>query len=526
MAIQNEIIPLGSPFLGLFALVPLYVAVRNANSYIESALLTGLQVMCVHLMSSFWLGFFRDYAIFTLGASALGTGIIGMCVGCYLHYPMLQTKTEKSGLYTNGSCVAKRILMFAAIWTLYEWVKSVGFLAYPWGTLVMTSYKWSLITQIVDITGTWGISFLFSLFSALVAEGLALIPVSSKSLQKNMLWIYSKCGALCIILFLVTGIYGAIQYNITRIPKDYMQTVLVQQDSDPWESTDEECVTISAALTEKGVQEAIDATKQKPDLVVWSEAVLSYSFPQALSYYEHKPSSMPLIPFIKKTGVPFIIGAPVTIDREKRKFANSAIYFDSDGQYIDYYAKMHLVPFAEIIPGADSPLVQKLLKKVVGISSGWTPGTEVTLFEIPLHSGKNVEIGLPICFEDAFPDVCRAMHKAGCEVFVNLTNDSWSRTASAQYQHFAIASFRAIEYRTTMVRSTNSGYSVVINPVGKVIADMPLFEKAVLYTPVPIYHRQHTIYSILGDWIPAICGICVVVFIVINQIKEKKNEHI
>ena len=86
LALQNELLPLGSPFLGIFALVPLYLAIRKADSYGEAALLTGLQVLITHLLSSFWLGFFQGYAIFTLGASALGTCIIGTAFGALLYF--------------------------------------------------------------------------------------------------------------------------------------------------------------------------------------------------------------------------------------------------------------------------------------------------------------------------------------------------------------------------------------------------------------------------------------------------------
>ncbi|TYT76798.1 hypothetical protein [Treponema phagedenis] len=41
------------------------------------------------------------------------------------------------------------------------------------------------------------------------------------------------------------------------------------------------------------------------------------------------------------------------------------------------------------------------------------------------------------------------------------------KTASAEYQHYAVAMYRTIELRTSMIRSTNSGYTVAINPYGK-----------------------------------------------------------
>lgn len=525
LAIPNEFITFGSPFLGLFALCPLYLALKNAKSYKEAALLTGLQVFLVHLMSSFWLGYFRDFALFTLGASALGTGAIGMAFGCYLYYPFAQSKIGNRFFYdSTGGGVFIRTILFAAIWTLYEWGKSFGFLAYPWGTILMSSYKWPLVTQIVAITGTWGITFLFSFFSAITAEGISLLCEIHKKEKQAVFNAYARCGAMCIVFFLIVCVYGAVEYTKERIPIKNMETVIVQQNLDPWEGTDSQVISISTRLTSQGIEDSIEKTGKKPNLIVWSEAVLARVFPAALDYYMHKPDVQPLIPFIQETEVPFVIGAPVKTDTPTgRGYLNAALYFDETGEYQGYYAKMHLVPFAEVVPGLEFEWVKKLLSDVIGISSGWICGTEINLFEVPLDSGESVKISTPICFEDAFPDICRKLYKAGSEVFVNITNDSWSLTKSAEYQHYVISSFRAMEFRTTLLRATNSGYSVVVDPAGKILADMPLFEEAALTTTVPIYERQETLYSKLGDWVPLLCGISCALFAIITQYRQKRK---
>lgn len=505
LAIQNEFLPFGSPFLGLFALAPLYLAIRNSSSYLESALLTGLQTFLVHLMSSFWLGFFRDFAIFTLGASALGTGVIGLVFGCYLHYFVGRTKTNS---FLDEKTYFHPAFFFACIWTLYEWAKSTGFLAYPWGTLIMTSYKWNLLTQIVDITGTWGLSFLFSLFGALVAEGIYLLSSSGTGNNSRQFFQYRQLSACCMAFFVISVAYGAWQLNKELVPVKQMETVMVQQNIDSWVvGKDDLPIQISQDLTDTAVEDCVEATGAKPDLVVWSESVLSYSFPESEFYYHSNPFPRPLIPYIREMDVPFVIGGAATVDRAQKMYSNAALFFDHAGEYQGYYGKMQLVPFAEVIPGAQYEWVRKLLDAIVGFSSGWTPGTELTLFNVPLKTGGDVTISIPICFEDAFPMVCRALFRAGSEIFVNITNDSWSMTNSAEYQHFAIASFRAMEFRTTLIRSTNSGYSVVVNPKGQVIADMPLFEEASLYTSVPIYQRTMTVYCLFGNWLPALCFI-------------------
>ncbi len=68
------------------------------------------------------------------------------------------------------------------------------------------------------------------------------------------------------------------------------------------------------------------------------------------------------------------------------------------------------------------------------------------------------------------------------------------------YQHFIIASYRAIEYRTTLVRACNSGYSAVVDPKGNIIADLPVFQDASATIDIPVYERRMTPYAKYGDW--------------------------
>ena len=160
---------------------------------------------------------------------------------------------------------------------------------------------------------------------------------------------------------------------------------------------------------------------------------------------------------------------------------------------------------------------------MIGFSYGWTPGKKPVLFEIPLKNSidpeedfkiyslaedsklqkeKTVFISTPICFDDSAHEVCHALYHSGSEVFVNITNDSWSKKNSSEIQHFVVAHYRSIEYRTTTIRSANAGYTCVIDPTGKVLADLPLFEEGALSYKVPIFARKMTIYALYGDWLP------------------------
>jgi apolipoprotein N-acyltransferase len=547
-AIPNEFSLFGSPLAGLIALIPLYIAVSRSKSYRGAFVLTGLQAMVVHLVSSFWLAYFRDFAIFTLGASALGTAAIAAVFGHFLYIPFAR-RTEQQRLSEYGGrdpgAIPFRTLWFASLFTVWEWFKSIGFLGYPWGTISMSVISCPILMQITDITGTYGITFLMAFFAAVCAEGILLIPDRMKLQNRTAVKsAYSTTAASCAVFILVSLCYGTVEYLRPRVPEKFLNLVMVQQNSDPWNSeSDENNIELSMKLSEKGIKQ-LRSNGLVPDLVVWSEGVLRYAFPDAERHYKNNPQPESLSAFIRRMQVPFIIGGPYTLDRKKEQYSNSALLFNKQGNYCGQYGKMHLVPFAEVIPGADLKWVRETMDALVGFSSGWTPGQFYTLFRLPAHRNAaakqppnrivttspqrrtltdrtTVLAGIPICFEDAFPDICGPLFKAGGEIFINITDDSWSLTKSAEYQHYAVAAFRAIEYRTTLVRSTNAGYSVVLTPAGRKIADMKLFAADSLGVSVPIFKRQTTVYARFGDWLPKLFALAACFYLILDRYRER-----
>ncbi|MBQ2208148.1 MAG: apolipoprotein N-acyltransferase [Treponema sp.] len=565
-AISNELCSFGSPFLALFCLVPLYIALFRAKSYLESFLVAALQILTVHVTSSLWLANFHGYAVFTLGASAIGTAFEGgICAGVFMHGLVSLTESRKARLLEEGGSlgieaygrtsvltgrflrfarqylVAGRILFFTFIWVFWEWLKSTGDMAYPWGTIFMAAYRWKIFTQVADITGVWGITFIWALVNALFAEGLRLLSILDKSQnQAQLAYSYRKTAIFTAIVWASCGIYGLGQYFMPRKAEKFLNTIVVQQNIDPWEAGDRVSIPVSKRLTEREFNRMKDEGI-KPDLVVWSEGVLDHSFPAGRNFYKVFPEEESLCDFIARLDTPFLIGGGAKLNASRKKFSNSAILFDGNGNYSGFYSKKHLVPFAEQIPYAENPLMRFITEDLVKLPGSLTRGAEFTLFTIPLNSvenwsepiefnmepysyisldeggnfnpeatekyirtlGKNpqefVSFTTPICFEDAFTDVCRPLFNMGSEIFINITNDSWSRMESAEYQHFIVASYLAIEYRTTLLRCANSGYSVLVDPAGRILKDLPLFKEDAMGIQVPIYRHKATIYSKYGD---------------------------
>ena len=549
-AIPNEFYLFGCPVFTLFAFIPLYLIFNKIKDFKQAFTAFFIQTLTTHLVSSFWLAYFKDFAIFTLGASALGTACIGGAFGLYFYLPYYSS-TSKNKLNENAfklqlfQAPCFRILYFAAIYTLYEWTKSSGFLGYPWGTVSSAMYKWPLLMQTASITGTYGITFVIVMFNAVAAEFLMLY-YGNNSLQTTKYNQTVQTAKLLGMLLVLMLVHGIAQYDKVRKPVKELTAIMVQQNSNPWdEDSDEKSILVSQRLTKEKITE-LEMQNRNADLVIWSEGCLHKGFPGGESYYEWFPPEKSLVDFVKEIDVPCIFGGSVIRNRKitnngkkvnRKEYFNSALLFDTDGKYRGYYPKNHLVPFAEALPFMEVPAIHAFMEKVVGISAGWTPGDQYVFFEVPCRVTEHfklpetkdidlnktysqqkleertphtVKIATPICFDDAFTDIMRPLFLNGCELFVNITDDSWSLKKSSEIQHFVIASYRSIEYRTTMIRSANAGYSVVVDPVGRVIADQPLFEESSLVYDVPVYEHKMTTYARFGNWLPYLC---IVIFV-------------
>ncbi len=518
-----------------------------------------IQIFTVHMISSYWLANYRGYGPLTLGASAFGTALEGFLCGiaAFLYPSTLNTKSNLENQLKEGCGKApfagfKRALWFSAVWLFFEWNKSNGFLGYPWGTLFSAAYRWRIIAQLASVTGVWGITFIFALFSSLVGEGFLLIykntcVQNAKALISN----YRQLAYFTFTIFALVFVYGIFAYIMPQQKTKSIKAIMVQQNIDPWEAEESEAIKKSMDLTRAELDKLDE--DENVDLIIWSEGVLARAFPNSASYYSTHPEEESLSDFIASTNTPFIIGARTSVNNLKRHYTNTAVLFDASGKFSAFYSKIHLVPFAEGLPYQNNPTISALFKKLIPFSF-YRSGNQYVLYQIPIKNMQDFPTPLeyrndlyktitlsengrassddiryfsenqavnpdsylsfttPICFEDSFNDVCRPLWEMGSEVFINITNDSWSKTDIAEYQHFINASYRAIEYRTTLVRTCNSGYSVVVDPKGRVIKDMKVFEDAAMYTEIPVYERKNTIFSKCGDWFAYLVFICMAIY--------------
>ena len=527
--IPNEAFRFGFAPLGFLALVPLYVAVLESPGYGAGAILVGAFGAFAHALSSYWLWFFNDYRFWTLGTTTIAYFVVYSVLGLYLR--LFETRSGRL-----------RPLAFALLWGAFEYNKSVGFLGYPWGLLPYSLTDVLPLLQIADTTGVYGISAFLALSNAAVAEILIAIgrtPLAAIADRPRITRILplqraSRIGyaGVAIFLAIAAGAYGLARMSVPIAQIGSIDAVLVQQNIDPWESGEDRAIAANIRLARDAIAgDAIagDAGARAPELIMFSETTLRRPYEDFFRYFTERPVDSPLVPFIRETGAWVLTGAPIILDWDKYEATNSVILIDPSARQVQDYAKMHPVPFAEAVPFWEYPWFRGFMQEVVGYPGGWIMGTEHTVFELPTAGGV-VRFGAPICFEDAFSEVCRGYFEAGADLLVNLTNDSWSKTVSAEIQHWAAARFRSIEYRRTLVRSTNGGFSCVVGPYGELIDSLPLFEARAVRTEIPIYKDENeTAYMVYGNWFALgsllLCAVWAIILMTAHSIRVVRERR-
>ncbi len=547
LAVPNEVFPRGNPLLGWIAAAPLYFALAASPGFGFSALVGAVYGAAAHGFSSYWLWFFKDYAVWTLGSTVLAYAVFYAHIALWLSFLLRR----------GGVC---RTLAYALLWAGLEFYKSTGFLGYPWGLLAYSVNEVLPLIQIADRTGVYGISFLLAWSGASLAEiagaprgpdgggtrapalpaqddpgslGSACVPsvpLAPPALPSDR----RDRRALGVGNLALTALAAAavLAYGYSRMSRPVpeagrVSAVLVQQNSDSWTDGEERTLMACMDLTRK----AVAAGGRRPDIVLWNESNLDAPYAEFFRKYSRYPASDPLVPFFRETGTRFLLGAPVTVDWETYSFMNGVILVGPDGSLEGHYGKIQLVPFAEGVPFWEYEWFRTFMDKVVGLGAGgWTPGSERVLFELPVSAGGSFRFAAPICFEDAFAGLCRDFAREGADFFVNLTNDSWSRTVSALVQHFAAARFRAVENRRTLVRSTNGGISCVVGPFGEVLAELPVFRAESRFLEIPVYREdRQTVYTTYGDWFAYsalfLSGLFALILVLEERISTRRNSR-
>jgi len=169
---------------------------------------------------------------------------------------------------------------------------------------------------------------------------------------------------------------------------------------------------------------------------------------------------------------------------------------------LQLFDKVELLMFGETIPLVETfPQIEKLFPR----SGTFTRGKTFKSFRVPWRGHQPVKVLPMICYEDIIPTFVRRMWREGgpADALVNVTNDSWYGDTHEPLIHLVLASFRSIETRRALMRSTNTGISAFVDPVGRITQRTGQWTQETLVADVPVIQDgESTVYMKVGEVLP------------------------
>lgn len=462
-------------FLAYLGLVPIFYIVKNTS--VKSALKRGFfWSIGLNTASLYWI----CYDTVKGGISAiLFYSFLLSIVFIFINY----------GLKRFGS---NFIYIFPFVWTGWEFLRSIGLLGFPWLSVAYTQTYYTSLIQYVSITGVYGVSFWICIINIIIYYIITNVKI------KKVITAF----VILLIIFAVPFIYGNVELNKARPESGSLKVALIQGNIPP------KIKLMGSAVRDNFnnyIRLSRDAAEEKPDFLIWPESA-TYCYLRYNTLYLNL-----LRAFSNELKIPIFTGS-LDVEHEtsnnKTKYYNSAFLIKPFSDDLEVYSKIHLVPFGEWVPYGDIfPFLYNL-----DIAMGdFTPGKEFTMFNIPQKLNKNREISqninenkkdikfsAVICFESIFSDLVRNFCKNGAEFLIVITNDAWFGKSSAPYQHAQIAVFRAIENRIPIARCANTGVSMFIDKMGRVIKESKIFTESILIDEINL-KGEETFYTRYGE---------------------------
>ncbi|MBA4357117.1 MAG: apolipoprotein N-acyltransferase [Desulfovibrio sp.] len=383
-----------------------------------------------------------------------------------------QRLSPLTGLFFLGLC-----------WTLMELAVATFLSGFPWLSLSAAFVPWTIVVLPAAYIGAYGLSGVL----ALVACG-AVLGRSSRPC--------ALAAAVAAVLVLGLGWRHLNAYAEDTPPRT---VAIVQGNIDQslkWDPSYQQSTVSTYVDLSRKVQ-----ASAHPALIVWPETSMPFYF------QDDSPLRKPVLDFVASTNATLLMGSPAYERQPGGGFTlfNRAFLLGGTGVAPDWYDKEHLVPFGEYMP---LPSWLPLEKLVQGVGD-FAPGRN----QKALRSG-DLAMGVLICYEAIFTGLAQERVAQGANLIVIMSNDAWFGATSAPMQHLNLTALRAIEQGRWIVRSTNTGISAFINPLGRIHRAGPQFEP--LATAWPVHQRtQTTVYHRFYGPLLTLAGVLAALFAVL-----------
>ncbi|BDA87077.1 apolipoprotein N-acyltransferase [Aureimonas sp. SA4125] len=369
-----------------------------------------------------------------------------------------------------------RILALAVSFSLVEILRGMLFTGFPWNEIGVMAAPVPLLMQSVSVVGLHGMT--------LAAVFVFAAPA---------LWVAPRDRAPALVLAALLAVahagFGAYRLATAENPTDAGVAVRVVQpniaQTEKWD----------AAEADRNFARLVQLTETRPEtplaaktLIIWPESSVPFLLTE-------RPDAIARLATALQPGETLIAGAARAERRDDAapRYYNSVYVIDEEGVIVDARDKTHLVPFGEYLP-FQSFLEGLGLRQLASLPGGFSAGADrspVMLAGIPAF--------LPlICYEIIFQDEIDRSAAKRPGFIVNVTNDAWYGNTPGPYQHLRQSGLTAVALGLPLVRSANTGVSVVTDAYGRTIDGLALGSAGTLEVKLPVV-APFTVFSRVGN---------------------------
>ena len=365
-----------------------------------------------------------------------------------------------------------RAFALAIAFFLAEFARGHVLTGFPWNLLGYSLLGSLPLMQLAALFGVYGLSLLAVL---LFAAPATIFAPSLSGLAKGR-GTFALAALLLVLLVAGYG-WGERRLQAAGLDNTNIRLRVVQANIDQAEKwrpeNSVEIFTDYLELTQSGG--GLDGIA----IVVWPETAVPFLLAD-------DPEALAAIASVLPEETTLLVGSWRLVEERdaegrfiRNRAYNSVLVVDGEGRITGSYDKIHLVPLGEYLPFQD--FLESLgMMQLTNVRGGFNVGQKPRLLTIP---------GAPpvtplICYEIIFPqEITEAGTHPGW--LLNLTNDAWFGSSAGPYQHFHQAQVRAVEQGLPVVRAANTGISAVIDPFGRVRAEIGLGEKGIIDADLP-----------------------------------------
>jgi apolipoprotein N-acyltransferase len=394
----------------------------------------------------------------------------------------------------------KGLAVFASpfLWVALELARSrMPDIAFPWNLLGYPAAGNLALVQLTSLTGIYGLSFFVAAYNAVVVWLVRSWTESRWRLPAAVLAGFT--AALLAVAFVGPRFVPVAKASQVA---HLVQTNLPQAMEYPanWDA-------LHAGDMSQLDRISIEAGQKDHGLVVWPEVPAPFSLAQ--SDFARRAQGI-----ARDSGSNFLLGVVGWEPGADGRLAayNSAAMLDPQGRVQFQYDKIHLVPFSEYVPWRD---FFWFAKNLTGLAGDFRSGTRYAVGEI---SGGRFSTF--ICYEAVFPHEVRRFVLNGATLLINISNDGWFGRSAAPAQHLQMARVRAVEFRRWLLRDTNNGFTVAVDPYGRIVARMAPDIRGELDAPYG-FRNDMSLYARWGDWLSQICAIVSALLLILAERRRR-----